>query len=89
MPITRSDLVIFATGVAAGAAVIATYPKWKGKLEPLLSGVLAGAGAAFGDVSAVFEKGAGETAGSASAASAQPSADFPRNGAAAHSPLVI
>jgi hypothetical protein len=43
MPIARSDMRVFTTGVAPGALALATSPKWKGKLSPLISGVLAGA----------------------------------------------
>jgi hypothetical protein len=45
MPITRSEVIYFAAGVAAGAAVKSAYPQLKEKLGPLL----AGAGAALGD----------------------------------------
>jgi hypothetical protein len=62
MPITRSDMLVFTTGVAAGALALATYPKWKGKLSPLVSGVLAGAGAAVSAANAEFAKATdGET----------------------------
>lgn len=52
MAITKSDVLVFSAGLAAGAAAWATYPKWKHKVEPLLSGVVAGAAAAFGDANA-------------------------------------
>jgi hypothetical protein len=45
MPITRSEVLFFAAGVAASAAARAAYPQVKEKLGPLL----AGAGAALGD----------------------------------------
>ncbi len=45
MPITRSEVVFFAAGVAVGAAARSAYPQLKEKLGPLL----AGAGAALGD----------------------------------------
>jgi hypothetical protein len=45
MPITRSEMLFFATGIAAGAAARAAYPQIKEKLGPLM----AGAGAALGD----------------------------------------
>jgi hypothetical protein len=47
--ITKSDLLVFSAGLAVGAVAYATYPKWKDKLAPLISGALAGAGAAFRD----------------------------------------
>jgi hypothetical protein len=45
MPITRSEVVFLATGIAVGAAARTAYPRLKEKLGPLL----AGAGAAVGD----------------------------------------
>jgi hypothetical protein len=45
MPITRSEVIYFAAGVAVGAAARSAYPQLKDKLGPLL----AGAGAALGD----------------------------------------
>ena len=45
MPITRSEVIFFAAGVAAGAVARAAYPEVKEKLGPLF----AGAGAALGD----------------------------------------
>ena len=45
MPITRSEVIFFAAGVAVGAAARSAYPQLKEKLGPLL----AGAGAAVGD----------------------------------------
>src|SRR5262245_27361803 len=55
MAITKSDLLVFSAGWAAGAAAYATYPRWKHKLEPLLSGVVAGAAAAFSDARSASE----------------------------------
>jgi hypothetical protein len=45
MPITRSEVIFFAAGVAAGVAARAAFPEFKEKVGPLL----AGAGAALGD----------------------------------------
>jgi hypothetical protein len=45
MPITRSEVIYLAAGVAVGAAARAIYPQVKEKLGPLV----AGAGAAMGD----------------------------------------
>jgi hypothetical protein len=45
MPITRSEVIYFAAGIAVGAAARSAYPQLKEKLGPLL----AGAGAALGD----------------------------------------
>jgi hypothetical protein len=45
MPITRSEAMFFAVGVAVGAVARSAYPQLKEKLGPLL----AGAGAAVGD----------------------------------------
>jgi hypothetical protein len=45
MPITRSEVIYWAAGVAVGAAARSAYPQLKDKLGPLL----AGAGAALGD----------------------------------------
>ncbi len=44
MPITRSELLFFSAGVAAGALVHANYPKLKEALGPLVAGALSGAG---------------------------------------------
>ena len=55
MAITKSEVLVFSAGLAAGAAAWATYPKWKHKVEPLISGVVAGAVAAFGDANAAAE----------------------------------
>jgi hypothetical protein len=52
MPITRSEVIYFAAGVAVGAAARSAYPQLKEKLGPLL----AGAGAAMGDAYAEVAK---------------------------------
>ena len=65
MPVTRSDLMIFLGGAAAGAAAIATYPRWKDKVDPLLSSALAGVAAAYREASTA----AGEAAEASSDAS--------------------
>jgi hypothetical protein len=54
MPITRSDVALFSTGIAVGVVAAATYPKWKDKVAPLLSAVMAGAAAAYQDASSQF-----------------------------------
>jgi hypothetical protein len=52
MPVSRSDVLIFFGGLAAGATACATYPKWKDKLSPLVSGAIAGVTAAYRDANA-------------------------------------
>ncbi|MDG3007095.1 hypothetical protein [Paludisphaera mucosa] len=52
MPFSRSNLLTFGAGLVAGAAGYATYPKWKHKVAPLVSAVVAGASAAFQDAQA-------------------------------------
>jgi hypothetical protein len=49
MPITRSELVYFAAGVAVGAAARSAFPVLKEKFGPLVAGALAGAGTAFSE----------------------------------------
>ena len=49
MPMTRSELMYFAAGVAVGAAARSAYPVLKEKFGPLLSGVMAGAGTALSE----------------------------------------
>ena len=62
MPITRSDVAVFSTGIALGAVAYATYPKWKDKVAPLISAVMAGAAAAYHDAnSRATEGGDGAT----------------------------
>lgn len=61
MPITRSDAVVFSTGIAVGVVACATYPLWKAKVTPLISAVLAGAAAAYQDANSRFSQ-AGEDA---------------------------
>lgn len=56
MPVTRSELVFFGAGLAAGAVAYATYPRWKSRVEPLVSAVVAGAAAAFKDAQAANEQ---------------------------------
>ncbi len=50
MSVSRSNVLAFASGVAAGAAALATYPRWKHKVAPLVSAVVSGAAAAAQDV---------------------------------------
>jgi hypothetical protein len=49
MPMTRSEIIYFAAGVAVGAAARSTYPILKEKLGPLIAGAMASASAAFSD----------------------------------------
>jgi hypothetical protein len=49
VPVTRSELLFFTAGVAAGAFGHAAFPKIKEKLGPLMSVALAGVGDAMGD----------------------------------------
>lgn len=63
MPITRSDIVVFSGGLALGAVACMTYPKWKGKLAPLVAAAMAGATAACQDASARFAQTGDEPAG--------------------------
>jgi hypothetical protein len=49
VPISKSDLLVFSTGIAVGAVALKTYPKWKDKIAPLVAGAVAGARDAFGD----------------------------------------
>ncbi len=50
MPITRSEVIFFAAGVAAGAAARAAYPQLKEKLGPLMAGAGAAVGNAYTEV---------------------------------------
>jgi hypothetical protein len=75
MPITRSDVAMFTTGVAVGAIAIATYPRWKDRVAPLIATGLAGVAAAYEDAKA--------RAAEASGSSATFAHDSARNGAAA------
>ena len=49
MPMTRSELIYFAAGVAVGATARSAYPALKEKFGPLVSGVMAGAGTALSE----------------------------------------
>jgi hypothetical protein len=49
MPLTRSEILYFAAGVAVGAAARSAYPIVKEKLGPLIAGAMAGAGTAIRD----------------------------------------
>ncbi len=91
VPVTRSDLLVFSTGLAIGAVAYATYPKWKGKvnpliseaaerLGPLLSAAVAGASAAYADATARAHD-APEQAASASEAPETTFHNPTRNGA--------
>ena len=82
MPITRSDLVVFSSGLALGAVACVTFPKWKGKVAPLVAAAMAGATAACNDASARFARNDDDPA---SAELHEPAADLhtaTRNGVA-------
>lgn len=49
MPMTRSELIYFAAGVAVGAAAKSAYPALKDKFGPLIAGTMAGVSSAFGE----------------------------------------
>jgi hypothetical protein len=49
MPVTRSEMLFFAAGVAVGAAAGANFPLLKEKFGPLLAAALAGASSAVSD----------------------------------------
>jgi hypothetical protein len=61
MPISKSDVLVFSTGIAVGAVAFKTYPKWKDKIAPLVAGAVAGARDAFSDANTEGQK-ASETA---------------------------
>lgn len=52
MPITRSEVIYLAAGVAVGAAARSAFPKLKETIGP----VVAGAGAALGDAYTEFAR---------------------------------
>jgi hypothetical protein len=52
MPVTRSEALFFAAGVAAGAALRGAYPKLKEKYGPVMTDALAAARTAVGDACA-------------------------------------
>lgn len=49
MPVTKSEMMFFAAGVALGAAAGANLPLLKEKFGPLISAALAGASSAISD----------------------------------------
>jgi hypothetical protein len=49
MPVTKSEMMFFAAGVAVGAAAGANFPLLKEKFGPLLAAALAGASSAVSD----------------------------------------
>jgi hypothetical protein len=55
MPFSRANLLAFSAGVAAGAVAYKTYPRWKHKVEPLVTAVRDGVTAAFHDARAASE----------------------------------
>jgi hypothetical protein len=79
MPITRSEVVFFAAGVAVGAAARGAYPQLKEKLGPLL----AGAGAALGDAYSEVAKRVAEKVESVQDAMAEKSQHGSSSGGAA------
>jgi hypothetical protein len=79
MPITRSEVVFFAAGVALGAAARAAYPQAKEKLGPLLIG----AGAALGDAYSEVAKRVAEKVESVQDAMAERSQQGSSGGGAA------
>jgi hypothetical protein len=78
MPITRSEVVFFAAGVAVGAAARSAYPQLKEKLGPLL----AGAGAAIGDAYTEVAKRVAEKVESVQDAMAERQQPAPTNNGA-------
>jgi hypothetical protein len=60
MPFTRSNVLAFTAGVAAGATAFVTYPRWKKKVAPLISAVISGATAAAQDAQATAGAANGE-----------------------------
>jgi hypothetical protein len=83
--LTRS-LLVFSAGVAAGAAARAAYPKFKDKLDPVVSAALAGAGRGLSEAVAEVSRLAADRAGNlaaAAAASAAAAAATPPDGSAA------
>jgi hypothetical protein len=98
VPITRSDLLIFSAGLAAGAVAYATYPKWKGKVGPLMSGAretlgpliasaVAGAGAAFADATAEVDKATEEKVDPEPGPASPLSPDSMKNGSSKAAPF--
>jgi hypothetical protein len=88
MPMTRSELIYFAAGVAVGAAARSAYPALKEKFGPMISGVMAGAGAAFSESYAEVAKRVAEKVESvqdvvAEMKQAADDANSPRDAAAA------
>jgi hypothetical protein len=75
MAITRSDLFVFSAGLAAGAVACATYPKWKAKLEPMLAGVIAGAGAAFAEAKQAADRATSDPADAQAETTVSPAGD--------------
>ena len=53
-PLHNENLLGEAFENIRGDVVIATYPKWKSKVSPLVDAVVTGAGAAFADATAGF-----------------------------------
>jgi hypothetical protein len=56
MPVTKSEMMFFAAGVAIGAAAGANLPFLKEKFAPLIGTALAGASSAVGDSYAEIAK---------------------------------
>jgi hypothetical protein len=49
MPVTKSEMLFFAAGVAVGAAAGANLSRLKEKLGPIFAAAMAGAGSAVND----------------------------------------
>jgi phage-related tail protein len=60
MPVTRSEMMFFAAGVAVGAAAGANFPLLKEKFGPLFAAAMAGASSAVGDTYADLAKNVAE-----------------------------
>jgi hypothetical protein len=56
MPVTKSEMIFFAAGVALGAVAGANLPFLKEKFAPLIGAAVAGASSAAGDSYAEFAK---------------------------------
>jgi hypothetical protein len=61
MPITRSELMYFAAGVAVGAVARSAYPQLKERFGPLVAEVMASAGSAIRDSYAEVSRRVAET----------------------------
>jgi hypothetical protein len=62
VPVTRS-LVVFSAGIAVGAVARAVYPRYKDRLDPVLSAAMAGAGRGLNEALAEASRLIAEKAG--------------------------